>query len=155
MLRLTPCHHVGVWAVACCRAFRLNSKDLTVTWQPPLSSHCSCSFSTASPFLQSQPSLGSVVIQPVPFFPGSRWQWEDGRRREEDKHHTGASEEGGENWEGAVSSFSTEQQTSRKVRTHQNLMQIYSRWSVAVIWLTQPANRRWKERSEVDFTEKQ
>lgn len=53
--------------------------------------------------LQSQPSLGSIISQPVTFSffffsQQTPWQWGDGRREEEEeenKHHIGGSEEGG------------------------------------------------------------
>lgn len=111
---------------ACCCTVRPPD---TMTWRPSLSSHGFYLFFMVSLFLQYQPSLGSA--QSVLFFPELQWQWEDGRRRrrreeEENKHHIGGSEEGGTNWEGAVSSFSTEQHTSKKVRTNHNLVLICS-----------------------------
>lgn len=56
-------------------------------------------------FLQSQPSLGSAISQPVLFFPEPQQQREDGRRRreeEENKHHIGGSEEEEEEEEGKI-----------------------------------------------------
>lgn len=132
---------------ACCCTVRPTD---TITWRPSLSSHGFYSFFMVSLFLQSQPSLGSALS--VLFFPELQWQWEDGRRRrrreeEENKHHIGGSEEGGTNWEGAVSSFSTEQHTSKKVRTNHNLIYMFTR--LCVIWLMQAANRRGEQGSEV------